>query len=288
MKVLVTGATGFIGNYVVNELLRKNHQVIATSKNIKKAKKQEWYSSVKYIPYDLNDNKKKLFNFFQKPEAAIHLAWQGLPNYKDMIHLKQNFINNSRFLKNLLNGGLKNLTVTGTCLEYGIQSGCLPETALTQPITFYGMAKDQLRKFLEQLQQQLHFSFKWVRLFYLYGKGQSEKSLLSQLEIAIRQKKKKFEMSGGKQLRDYLPVEKVAEYIVAIALQDKIRGIINCCSGKPVTIRKLVENYLSEKNKSIELNLGFYPYTTYEPMAFWGDNKKLKQILKVKIYESKN
>ena len=86
-------------------------------------------------------------------------------------------------------------------------------------------------------------------------------------------------MSGGEQLRDYLPVEKVAEYIVKISMQDKIRGIINCCSGKPISIRKLVENYLSEKNASIELNMGYYEYPDYEPMAFWGDNKKLMKIL---------
>jgi dTDP-6-deoxy-L-talose 4-dehydrogenase (NAD+) len=86
-------------------------------------------------------------------------------------------------------------------------------------------------------------------------------------------------MSGGKQLRDYLPVEKVAEYIVKISIDDKITGIINCCSGEPISIRKFVENYIAEKNKNIELNLGYYPYPDYEPMAFWGDNKKLMKIL---------
>ena len=86
-------------------------------------------------------------------------------------------------------------------------------------------------------------------------------------------------MSGGEQLRDYLPVEKVAEYIVKISLQDKIGGVINCCSGEPIPIRKLVENYLIEKNKNIKLNLGYYPYPEYEPMAFWGDTNKLNKVI---------
>ena len=86
-------------------------------------------------------------------------------------------------------------------------------------------------------------------------------------------------MSGGEQVRDYLPVEKVAEYIAAIALQHSVEGIINCCSGKPVTVKELVENYLAEKHKNIALNLGHYPYPDYEPMRFWGDNKKLKSIV---------
>jgi dTDP-6-deoxy-L-talose 4-dehydrogenase (NAD+) len=113
----------------------------------------------------------------------------------------------------------------------------------------------------------------------MYGKGQSPNSILSQLEAAIENGDKVFNMSGGEQIRDYLPVEKVAEYIVRISLQDKVSGVINCCSGKPISIRKLVEDYLKEKNKKIELNLGHYPYPDYEPMAFWGDNYKLKQII---------
>jgi dTDP-6-deoxy-L-talose 4-dehydrogenase (NAD+) len=86
-------------------------------------------------------------------------------------------------------------------------------------------------------------------------------------------------MSGGEQVRDYLPVEKVAEYIVAIATQNEIMGIINCCSGKPVTVRELVENYLAEEQKNIHLNLGYYPYPDFEPMHFWGNNKKIKSII---------
>ena len=81
-------------------------------------------------------------------------------------------------------------------------------------------------------------------------------------------------------MRDYLPVEKVAEYIVKISMQDKVSGIINCCSGVPVSIRKLVEDYLEKKQKSIHLNLGYYSYPDYEPMAFWGCDKKLQIALK--------
>jgi len=113
----------------------------------------------------------------------------------------------------------------------------------------------------------------------MYGKGQSPNSILSQLDRALENRETTFKMSGGEQLRDYLPVEKVAEYIVKIAMQNKVRGIINCSSSKPISIRKLVENYLEKKQKSIHLNLGYYPYPDYEPMAFWGDNKKLKMAL---------
>jgi dTDP-6-deoxy-L-talose 4-dehydrogenase (NAD+) len=113
----------------------------------------------------------------------------------------------------------------------------------------------------------------------MYGKGQNPNSLLSQLETALERGDATFNMSGGEQLRDYLPIEKVTENIVKIALQNKSTGIINCCSGIPVKVKTLVENYLQKNTKEIKLNLGYYPYPDYEAMNFWGDNKKLKSIL---------
>ena len=282
MKVLVTGATGFIGNYVVNELLRHEHHVIATYRDSDKARNCKWFPQVQHIPCNLSVVQDNFFQFFQQPELLVHLAWEGLPNYNDLFHLEKNLFSNYQFLKNMLEHGLKHLVVIGTCLEYGMQSGALHENMETRPDTPYGLAKDTLRKFLEQLQKKIDFELKWVRLFYMYGKGQSPKAILSQLDDALENKETTFKMSGGKQLRDYLPVEKVAEYIVKITMQDKVLGIINCCSGAPVSIRKFVENHLVKKQKRIHLNFGYYPYLDYEPMAFWGDDKKLKMALEDK------
>ena len=280
MKVLVTGATGFIGNYVVNELLRHEHHVVATSRDVEKAGKYEWFSNIKYIQCDLNAPEDNFYQFFQQPDLLIHLAWEGLPNYKDLFHLEKNLFSNYLFLKNMIEHGLKSLVVTGTCFEYGMQSGALSEDMETKPDNPYGLAKDTLRKFLEQLQKKINFDLKWVRLFYMYGKGQSPNSILSQLDRALENGETTFKMSGGEQLRDYLPVEKVVEYIVEIAMQNKAKGIINCCSGTPVSIRKLVESYLGKKQKNIYLNLEYYSYPDYEPMAFWGDATKLNTILR--------
>jgi nucleoside-diphosphate-sugar epimerase len=279
MKVLVTGATGFIGNHIVRELLVQGHQVIATSKNPEKVRMAEWRSRVEHILYDLNTTRENLFQFFQEPDVAIHLAWEGLPKYEDLFHFERNLFSNYHFLKTLLDGGLKSLTVTGTCLEYGLQNGCLSEDSPAQPSIPYALAKDTLRKFLERLQQRNRFSFKWLRLFYIYGKGQGEKSLLSQLDSALRTGEERFNMSGGEQLRDFLPVEKAAEYIVKTATQSEVCGVINCCSGAPISVRNFVENYLNGKQKDIRLNFGYYPYPDYEPMEFWGDKGKLNSIL---------
>lgn len=279
-KILVTGATGFIGNYVISEVLKNNCIVIATSLNEDKVRKASWYSSVSYIPFNLKefDNNINYYAYFNKPDAIIHLAWEGLPNYKQSFHIEENLPRHYLFLKNLINNGLTDVTITGTCLEYGMQNGRLSEEMDTHPSNAYAIAKDTLRKQLQQLQQQKSFILKWIRLFYMYGGGQSSNSLLSQLDRAIYNGETVFNMSGGEQQRDYLPVEKVAENIVKISLQNNVTGIINCSSGKPVKVKDFVSDYLIAKQQHIELNLGYYPYADYEPMQFWGDIKKLKKV----------
>ena len=280
MKILVTGASGFIGNHVVEYLLKSGADVIATSRNIDKAKAFGWFGSVTYIPYELNKSiHKDLFTLFKEPDLLIHLAWEGLPNYKDLFHFERNLSENYAFIKNLVQNGLKKLSVTGTCLEYGMQNGCLDEGVPTIPDTPYSIAKDTLRRFIDALSKQYRFDYTWIRLFYLYGKGQNENAILSQLDRAIDNNEEIFNMSGGEQLRDYLPVEKAAEYIVRISMQDKENGIFNCCSGKPISIRKLVEDHLKTRGKHIKLNLGYHDYPDYEPMAFWGCNRKMKSVV---------
>jgi len=279
MKILVTGATGFIGNYVVEELLKYKHKIIATSIEHSQQIYFNWIKKVDYIQADLNEDKKDWFAFFSEPDQIIHLAWEGLPNYKELFHIERNLSRNYCFLKNIIGNGLKKVVVIGTCFEYGMQSGALKEDMDTKPNNPYALAKDCLRKYLEQLQRKIDFNFKWIRLFYMYGKGQSPNAILSQLDKALKNGETDFNMSGGEQLRDYLPVEKVAEYIVKIAMQSKVKGIINCCSGRPISIRRLVESYMAKEQKNIQLNLGYYPYPDYEPMAFWGDNSKLMLAL---------
>jgi dTDP-6-deoxy-L-talose 4-dehydrogenase (NAD+) len=280
-KILVTGATGFLGNYVIQELLKHHCSVIATSSDRARAKKKKWYFDVEYISFDLGkmDRNTDYFKFFKKPDAVIHLAWEGLPNYKSSFHEEINLPRHENFLGNLIQNGLNDLAVTGTCLEYGMQEGELREDMSTIPTNSYAIAKNKLYKYLVSIQKAHSFSLKWIRLFYMFGEGQNPNSLLSQLDKALNEGLTSFNMSGGEQTRDYLPVEKVAEYIVKISLQKKVTGVINCSSGKPITIKSFVENYLKLKNKNIQLNLGYFPYPDYEPMHFWGDNSKLKSIL---------
>lgn len=280
MKFLVTGASGFIGSHVVSCLLKRGHEVIAIARNEEKAAKYPWYKKILFISQDLHakdftPSMAKLGN----PDALIHLAWPGLPNYKDLFHFEENLPADYRFVKSLIEQGLKQVLVSGTCFEYGMQSGCLSENRITSPANPYALAKDTLHKCLQSLQQHMSFRLQWTRLFYMYGDGQSPNSLLAQLDRAIELGDRQFKMSGGEQLRDYLPVEIVASRIVLLAEQQQHQGVVNICSGQPISLRHLVEMHIQKRQADISLNLGFYPYPTYEPMAFWGNNNLYTSII---------
>jgi nucleoside-diphosphate-sugar epimerase len=280
MKILVTGATGYIGGYVITLLLERDHKVIATSSSEAAARQKPWFDKVDFVEHNIHSDKtENLFKKFHSPDLVIHLAWGGLANFKDPSHIEKELPKQQQFLLNLIENGLKDLAVTGTCLEYGMREGELREDMETNPTIAYPIAKDLLRKNLEDLRKKKPFAFKWIRLFYMYGEGQTPKSIIPQLQKALAAGEPSFNMSGGEQTRDYLPVERVASNIVAIALQNQVTGIINAGSGHPITVKQLVQDYIKSSGKTIRLNLGFYPYPDYEPMHFWSNASKLNSIL---------
>ncbi len=278
MKIAVTGATGFIGRHLI-PILRADHDIIAIARFQDPTAHYPWLEGIEKVAMDITDPQRDPFALMGHPDLLIHLAWGGLPHYKSPYHLTQGAMH-LLFLNNLLDSGLKNMTVIGTCFEYGMENGELSEKDITEPSNPYGLAKDSLRKALEFLTADKACVFRWIRLFYLYGEGQNQSSLLSQLDRAIENGDELFNMSGGEQLRDYLSVEEAARYIALIATQKTGDGVINCCSSKPISVRNLVENRIKEKSANIALNLSFYPYPDYEPMAFWGNNTLLNQIIK--------
>ncbi|NTV14438.1 MAG: NAD(P)-dependent oxidoreductase [Desulfobulbaceae bacterium] len=280
MKIAITGATGFIGHHVLKELARQGVESIAVVRpsNLE----SPTLPCAKTVFMDIQDAPANAFELLGKPDALINLAWGGLPNYRSLHHFEQELPEHYQFLKTLITSGLENLITTGTCFEYGMQSGPLNEDMEPQPSTPYGFAKDTLRRQLEYLKISHPFNLVWSRLFYLYGEGQAESSLFTQLVTAVKRGDTAFDMSGGEQLRDYLPVSEVAKSIVSLALKRADIGAVNICSGQPISVRKLVEGWIMDNGWSISLNLGRYPYPDHEPMAFWGDKRKLQMVLGVK------
>ncbi len=278
MKVMVTGATGFVGRHVVNELLTQGHSVVAIARDIKRAQEMPWFDRVEFIQCDLHVDFKPLFQSECLPNAIVHLAWTGLPNYRDFFHISKNLPADLAFLEAAVKSGVPHLLVAGTCLEYGMQYGPLTEEMETNPTTPYGFAKDTLRKALQLLQKESPFTLQWMRLFYMYGEGQNRNSLLAQLDRAIDEGQAIFNMSAGDQLRDYLSIQEVAENFVLALESPQLEGVINCCSGKPISVFDLVKQRCHTKSSDINLNRGYYPYPDYEPMAFWGVPSKLANL----------
>ena len=266
-QVVVSGSTGFVGQHLVPLLLKHNFQVIATARDARKAATFDWFKDVQFVAADFHKNHQQIK--VEQGAGLIHLAWQGLPNYKSLFHFEENLPYNYSFVKELVLGGVSQVLITGTCFEYGFQSGPIASTTKPLPNNPYAVAKDALRQQLEFLSNEHPFCFQWARLFYMYGKGQNPKSVLSQLDTAIENGDSIFNMSGGEQLRDYLPIEAVAQQLFDLYASSR-PGTYNICSGNPISVGRLVKERIKERSASIQPNLGYYPYPDYEPMAFWG------------------
>lgn len=277
MKIAITGVTGFLGQHVAHAFAERDVETVHVVRERRDGLDALPGGSVALL--DVHADPEGAYERLGRPDALLHLAWGGLPNYRSLHHFEVELPAHYRFLSSLVREGLPALVATGTCFEYGMQSGELAEELPARPDNPYGLAKDTLRRQLEELRAGTPFAFTWARLFYMYGEGQAPSSLYSQLRRALGEGAKSFPMSGGEQLRDFLPVHEVAGHLVELSLAAADLGIVNVCSGRPRSVRGLVEGWLAEAGRELELELGHFPYPDYEPMAFWGRAERLEGFL---------
>ena len=264
--VIVTGATGFLGRSLVPMLVQDGHKVVCLTRDPDQAISLPWSDKVSWVRWNLLSTD---VPDVPAESRLIHLAWPGLPNYRDSFHVEQNFPASLRFIQGMVQAGVKHVLVAGTCLEYGMQSGPLSAQSKTDPALGYAIAKDALRRALQDFAQDAPFTLQWARLFYLYGPGQASHALLPQLDRAIDAGDSSFPMSGGAQVRDFLTVSNAADQIRQL-LDKNQAGVFNVCSGNPITVRRFVEAHIAKRKARIQLDLGHFPYPDYEPMEFWG------------------
>lgn len=188
-------------------------------------------------------------------DTVIHLAWGDLSNYESPNHIR-NVGMHVEFLRQVAARGISNVTVAGTCLE------------TLELMTPYSIAKLAVRARATEMFPDL----KWARLWYLYGEGQNENCLLPRLRKAKRMGEKEFSVIDGR--RDFINVAEAGEQIVRIALQSKVTGIIDCCSGTAES----VSSFCRRQVPGIKLREN-YPRPHYEPDSFHGDPTKIRAIM---------
>lgn len=271
-RVLVTGATGFIGKHTLPLLLRKGFEVHSVSS------KPINPGSGNYIWHqaDLLETN-QVTNLLAKvsPSHLLHFAWYTNPKDYWTSHYNLQWLRASLNLLGAFksNGG-KRAVFAGTCAEYEWKHPTYTENKTPlNPATLYGTCKHSLQKILDAYSRETKLSSVWGRIFFLFGPGEHPDRLVS-FVIRSLLKNKITPCSKGDQLRDFLYVEDVASAFVSI-LESDIEGPINIGSGKAVAIKDLVIKICEKVGKPDLIRFGDLPSAPGDPKKLVADITQL-------------
>lgn len=163
--------------------------------------------------------------------------------------------------------------------EIGYWEGAIDERTPCAPTSKYGISKNALRQLVMEKCRQENVVVQWLRGFYIVGDDERNHSIFAKLLQAESEGRKTFPFTSGKNKYDFLSIYEMAVQIVAASLQKDVQGIINCCSGKAVSLGEMIESYLYEHGMKIKLAYGTYPDRPYDSPIVYGDNSKIKSIL---------
>ncbi len=272
MKILVTGANGYLGQGIVQSILDNGHNVVAADFTIQNVNKHA--ETVECNLFDLDSP----YQYFGMPDVLLHLAWRdGFIHYSDshICDLPKHYI----FIKRMLESGLKKISVMGSMHEIGFFEGCIKEETPCHPVTPYGIAKNTLRDLTQMLAKQNNSIFQWLRGYYIVGNSKAGSSIFSKIAVAAETGIEEFPFTMGQNQYDFLNYEDFCNQVAAAIGQDDINGIINICSGKPEKLADRVERFIRENSYTIHLKYGAFPDRPYDSKAVWGSSDKIEKIL---------
>ena len=276
MKVLITGANGFIGSRLARLLVKTNFQVYALVRpNSNLSRIQDIVPQLELWHGDLLDDE-KLCNYLEqiRPDICLHLAWYAVPGKYLEARENLGMLNASLNLATkLAEVGCQKFIGIGTCIEYDTAFGYLSEFSPIKPTNLYAASKLALQQLLTQWGKTVKMELAWIRLFYQYGPGEDIRRLIPTVICSLLQSKPA-QLTRGEQIRDYLHVEDVAAAIWAVA-KSNLSGVVNVGSGKPVTVAEMALTVAQILGKTDLLDLGAIPYRTGDPMFICANNQLL-------------
>lgn len=275
MKILVTGANGYLGKGVVKQLLDDGIKVVATD-----YKKNFIDCRAEIISADLFKIEDP-FNYFGQPDILLHMAWRD-----GFVHSSVNHINDlpkhNKFLANMIDSGVKRVAVMGSMHEIGFFEGSINESTPCNPQSLYGISKNALRLLVELRCKEKMCKFQWLRGFYIVGNTEDGCSIFSKIVQANYRGDISFPFTLGQNQFDFLDYDIFCKYVADVIEQDDIDGIINICAGRPEKLADRVEHFIEENGFSIKLQYGAFPDRPYDSKAIWGDDFKIRMVEKAK------
>lgn len=280
MRCLVTGASGFLGSWLVRQLLQDGHSVLAVVRPGGKhprltavASQLEFaYADLSTIPSitaEAND-----FG----PDVVFHLAWQGGNSGRfanDPEQVYTNVPGTLEIVRIAYEAGCKKLFSFGSSVEYGAYRVPVRETDAVSPRNLYGHSKHAMIQLTQALSEQWGMRFCGIRPFWIYGPMDDE---LRMIPHVIRQflSGNRPKVTAGEQLWDYLYVEDAVKAIVGLAASGDAAGIFNLGSGSPRPLKSVVSLIRDLIDPQLEIGFGEIPYAPDQVMHLEADISRLR------------
>lgn len=272
MKILVTGANGYLGRGIVKQLLNDGVHVIATDIKIDAIDKRAERHKVNLFEVA------NPFMYFNKPDVVLHLAWRDGFIHNSDAHI-YDLPKHIFFLEKLAKDGVKMISVMGSMHEIGFYEGSINENTVCHPMSYYGIAKDSLRNATKLICNQNEVLFQWLRGFYIVGNSPYGSSIFSKIIQADLEKREEFPFTLGQNQFDFIDYDKFCLQVASAVEQSEILDIINICEGKPEKLADRVERFIEENGLKIKLHYGAFPDRPYDSKAVWGDSGRITMIM---------